>query len=70
MCKCRSEDEVEICAVAADDIRRTITAVRGATLELLPNGDILATNTIAAELPAFQAAVDKAAAPYRKQGAC
>lgn len=70
MCKCRSEDEVEVCAVAADDIRQTITAVRGATLELLPNGDILATNTVEGERPAFQAAVDQAAAPYREQGAC
>jgi hypothetical protein len=70
MCKCRSEDQVEVCAVAADDIKKTIAAVSGATLELLPNGDILATNTIAAERPAFQAAVDQAAAPYRKQGAC
>lgn len=70
MCQCRSEDQVEVCAVAVDDIRQTIASVKGATLDLLPNGDILATNTIAAERPAFQAAVDKAAAPYRKQGAC
>ena len=70
MCNCRSEDEIEVCAVAAEDIKRTIASVEGATLETLPSGFILATNTIAAQRPAFQAAVDEAAAPYRKQGAC
>jgi hypothetical protein len=70
MCNCRSEDQVEVCAVAADDIRETMSSVRGATLEVLPSGYILATNTIATEREAFQAAVDEAAAPYREQGAC
>ena len=45
-------------------------SVEGATLETLPSGFILATNTVPAQRPAFQAAVNEAAAPYRKQGAC
>jgi hypothetical protein len=70
MCNCRSEDEVEVCAVAADDIKRTLSAVEGAALETLPSGFILAANTIPGQRVAFQAAVEEAAAPYRKQGAC
>jgi hypothetical protein len=70
MCNCRSEDQIEVCAVAEEDIKRTIASVEGATLETLPSGFILATNHIPEQRPAFQAAVDEAAAPYRSQGAC
>jgi len=70
MCNCRSEDQVEVCAVAADDIRRTMSLVPGATLEVLPSGYVLATNTVAVQRPAFRAALDEAVTPYREQGAC
>jgi hypothetical protein len=70
MCKCRSDDEVEVCAVAAEDIKVTTSSVDGVVLETLPNGDVLATNTIPEQRHAFRAAVDRAAAPYRKQNVC
>ena len=36
MGKCRSDEENEACAVAADDARRTLSSIEGVSLESLP----------------------------------
>lgn len=65
MCNCKSEDEIEVCAIAADDIRRTAAGVEGVVLETLPEtGDVRVTNTDPVQRQAFKAAVDDAVAPY------
>lgn len=71
MCTYRSADEVEVCAVAADDVQAALTGVAGAVVGVLPGGgDVLATNTSPTERAAFRAAIDQAVAPYRENGAC
>ena len=65
MCNCKSDDEIEVCAVAAGDIARTAGGVEGVVLMTIPEtGDVRVTNTIPSQREAFKAAVDDAVAPY------
>ena len=65
MCDCKSEDEIDVCAFAADDIKRTVSGVDGVILETLPEtGDIRVVNTIVGQREAFKAAVNDAVAPH------
>ena len=67
MRSCKSEDEIEVCAVGANDIMRTVTRVDGVVLATIPETrDARVTNTIPSHRAAFMTAVDDAVAPYYK----
>ncbi len=57
MCNCKSDDEIEVCAVAAGDIACTAEGVEGVVLMTIPEtGDVRVTNTIPSQREAFKAA--------------
>jgi hypothetical protein len=71
MCTCRSEDEVEVCAVAAESITERMETVSGVQLTAMPEtGDVLVINTDPAQRAAFHQAIEETVAPYRRTGAC
>jgi hypothetical protein len=71
MCRCRGEDEVEVCAVAADALTQRMESVAGVDLTALPDsGDVLVINTDPAQRATFQKAIEETVAPYRRAGAC
>ena len=71
MCRCRSEDEIEVCAVAADAITQRMGSVTGVHLTALPDsGDVLVINTDPAQRETFQKVIEETVAPYRRAGAC
>jgi hypothetical protein len=45
MRKGKSEDEIEVCAVAGDDITKTTTRVEGVVLETIPRRGTYASRT-------------------------
>jgi hypothetical protein len=71
MCRCRSEDEVEVCAIASDAISQRMGSVAGVHLTALPDsGDVLVINTDPAQRATFQKVIEETVAPYRRAGAC
>lgn len=71
MCTCRSEDEVEVCAVAAESITERMGSVDGVQLAALPEtGDVLVINTDPAQRARFHRVIEETVAPYRRAGAC
>lgn len=71
MCTRRSEDEVQVCAVAADSITERMESVSGVELTAMPEtGDVLVINTDPAQRVAFHQAIEETVTPYRRTGAC
>ena len=71
MCRHRSEDEVEVCAVAAESITKRMDSLAGVALTALPEtGDVLVINSDPAQRAAFHQAIEETVAPYRRAGAC
>ena len=71
MCRCRGDDEIEVCAVAAEDITQRMGSLAGVHLTSLPDsGDVLVINTDPAQRATFQNVIDETVAPYRRAGAC
>lgn len=71
MCRCRSDDEIQVCAVAADAITQRMGSLAGVHLTALPDsGDVLVINTDPAQRATFQNVIDETVTPYRRAGAC
>ena len=71
MCRWRCDDEVEVCAVAADSITERMGSMSGVELTALPaSGDVLVSNTDPAQRGSFHQVLEETVAPYRRTGAC
>ena len=71
MCRCRGEDEIEVCAVAADAITQRTGSLAGVHLTAMPDSDdVLVINTDPAQRTTFQTMIEEKVAPYRRAGAC
>lgn len=71
MCTCRSDDEIEVCAVAADAITQRMGSVAGVHLTATPDtGEVLVLNTDPAQRATFHRVIEQTVAPYRRAGAC